>query len=203
MVIVDNEMARVLECLEAAGIWYMPLKGAVLKDLYPAYGIRQMGDRDILIDPDRAEDVRKIMESLDFTTEEYGKVHHDCYIKLPVSHFEMHRQLCDAMPGKQITEYYADVKSRLLKDEGNAYGWHFSPEDFYLYMVVHENKHYSSNGTGLRSLLDTYVYLKNVELDFEYVDAEAKKLGVAEFEKANRELAMHLFGGEMLTENDR
>ncbi len=203
MVIMDDEMAKVLARLEAAGIWYMPLKGAVLKNLYPAYGIRQMGDRDILVDADRAKDVRTIMEKLGFSVEEYGKVHHDCYVKLPLSIFEMHRQLCDAMPGKQITDYYADVKKRLLKDADNAQGWHFSPEDFYLYMVVHEHKHYSADGTGLRSLLDTYVYLKNVELDYGYIAAEAEKLGVAEFEKVNRELALRLFGGEPLTEYDQ
>ena len=68
MAIMDAEQAKVLAQLEDAGIWYMPLKGAVLKDLYPAYGIRQMGDRDILIDPDRAEDVREIMALRSNTT---------------------------------------------------------------------------------------------------------------------------------------
>ena len=32
-------------------------------------------------------------------------------------------------------------------------------------MIVHEYKHYSGGGTGLRSLLDTYVYLRKVPLD--------------------------------------
>ena len=90
-----------------------------------------------------------------------------------------------------------------MKDEDNAFGWHFSPEDFYIHLVLHEYKHYSTNGTGLRSLLDTYVYLKNVKYDEEYVISELKKLGAAEFEQANRELALHLFGGEALTETER
>ena len=203
MVIVDNEMTKVLERLEAAGIWYMPLKGAVLKDMYPAYGIRQMSDRDILIDAERATDVKEIMEKLGFSTERFGEHFHDCYMKLPVSNFEMHRRLSDAKEGKRISGYYAEKKNHLLKDNENAFGRHFSSEDFYLYMVVHEYKHYTNDGTGLRSLLDTYIYLKNVELDYEYVVTEAEKLGIAEFEKANRELAIHLFKGEQLTESER
>ena len=57
-------------------------------------------------------------------------------------------------------------------------------------------------GTGLRPLLDTYVCLKNESLDMAYVTKEAKKLGMAEFEAANRTLALHVFSGAELTEAD-
>lgn len=193
--IMDDEQSKVLARLEEAGIWYMPLKGAVLKNLYPAYGIRQMSDRDILIDAERAEEVREIMESLGFEASEYGKGNHDCYIKRPVSNFEMHRSLFNAMQKDALIKYYADVKVRLVKDKDNYYGWQFSPEDFYVFMIAHEYKHYFGRGTGLRSLLDTYVYLNNVKLNKDYVVTETEKLGIAEFEKANRDLAKRLFCG--------
>ena len=115
----------------------------------------------------------------------------------------MHHQLFGAMQGKQFADYYLDVKNRLLKDEGNSFGWHFSPEDFYLYLIVHEYKHHSGGGTGLRSLVDTYVYLNNVDLDMAYVTAEAEKLGIAAFEKQNRELSQALFSGKGLTEEEQ
>ena len=57
----------------------MPMKGAVLKNLYPAYGIREMADRDILIDAGKAESVRDIMKELGFSVEEFNKIYHDCY----------------------------------------------------------------------------------------------------------------------------
>ena len=64
-------------------------------------------------------------------------------------------------------------------------------------MLAHEYKHYSNSGTGLRSLLDTYVFLKKYcePLNTEYIRTEAGKMGIAEFEKKNRELALCLFGG--------
>ena len=58
-------------------------------------------------------------------------------------------------------------------------------------------------GTGLRPLLDTYVCLKNESLDMAYVTKEAEKLGMAEFEAANRTLALHVFSGAELTEAER
>ena len=73
IVLLDAERAAVLAELEKAGIWYLPLKGCVLKDLYPAVGMRQMADNDILIDASRCEEVRKIMESLGFETGNFGK----------------------------------------------------------------------------------------------------------------------------------
>lgn len=203
MAIMDAEQVQILNRFEEAGIWYLPLKGAVLKSLYPAYGMRQMSDRDILVDPARMADVRTIMEELGFTTEKYGKHHHDCYVKPPVSSFEMHHHLFGGMQGKKINDYYADIKSRLLKDKGNAYGWHFSPEDFYVHMTAHEYKHHVGGGTGLRSLLDTYVYLKNSSLNMDHVAAEIEKLGITAFEQENRVLAQALFNGKEMTEAEQ
>lgn len=201
--IVDNEAEKLLARLEDAGIWYMPLKGALLKDLYPAYGMREMSDRDILFDAGRAEEVRDIMLSLGYWVEDYDHEHHDCYFKAPVTRFEMHRRLFSRWRSEAQYDYYTDVKTRLLKDDENEQGWHFSPEDYYVYMIAHEFKHYSLRGTGVRSLLDTYVYLKNTDLNLDYVTAEMEKMGISEFETANRGLALHLFGGEKLTDNDR
>lgn len=88
-----------------------------------------------------------------------------------------------------------------MKAEG--YEKHLSPEDFYLYLVAHEYKHYCGCGTGLRSFWDTYVFLKKEALDMDYVAAEAEKMGLAEFEADNRARSLRLFSGETLTERDR
>ena len=194
----DVERAAVLAKLEEAGIWYMPLKGSVLKDCYPRIGMRQMADNDILFDAARAEDLRTIMESLGFTAERIGVSAHDIYHKPPLANFEMHRTLF--MPGTHdaIYQYYNAIHDKMIRDEDKAYGYHLSPEDFYLYMIAHEYKHYTAGGTGLRSLLDTYVYLKvkGETLDWTYISGELDKMEIAEFEEKNRGRALRLFGGE-------
>ena len=60
-------------------------------------------------------------------------------------------------------EYYAQVKKRLLLEEGKQYRYSFSKEDFYVYMISHEYKHYSSSGMGIRALADCFVFLKAEE----------------------------------------
>lgn len=197
------ERAAILDKLEEAGIWYMPLKGAVLQDFYPDLGLRQMSDNDILVDPDRMDDVDAIMKGLGFAPEHTGGGVWT-YHKEPVLNFEMHNQLFEAYHYPEKSAYYRDVKTRLLKDPDNAFGYHFSDEDFYVYLMAHEDKHYHNSGTGLRSLVDQYVFLreKSAELDWTYLAGELEKLGIAEFEARMRELSLRLFGGEMPDEAD-
>ncbi len=204
--VFDVERSAVLRALEEAGIWYAPLKGCVLKDLYPKLGMRQMSDNDILFDASRAADVKTIMEGLGFSSDGYtGVSAHDHYLKPPVLNFEMHRTLFGPANDPAIIEYYRDVKGRLIQNAGSRYGYHFSDGDFYVYMIAHEYKHYSGGGTGLRSLLDVYVYLKKKGglPDPAYIAGELEKLGLADFEEQNRSLALRLFGGEELTAGDR
>ena len=198
---MDMEMEALFAELEAAGIWYMPLKGTVLQHLFPIYGMRQMTDHDILFDPDRADEVRTIMEALGFRVKSFGTGYNDAYVKPPVSNFEMHRALFSSdAKSKQLYAYYQDVRSRLL---GDGLEKHFSPEDFYLYMTAHAYKHYLWRGADLRSMLDTYVYLQKQTPDMDYVTAEAEKMGMARFEDANRSLAQRLFSGGELSAEDR
>lgn len=199
-VTMDAEMDALFAELDAAGIWHMPLKGTVLQHLYPVYGMRQMSDHDILFDAKRADDVRRIMEGLGFQTVRLESSDHDIYYKRPVCNFEMHRLLLGPRHGEKLCAYYRDVRSRLV---GEGFEKHFTPEDFYLYLVAHEYKHYCVSGTGLRSFLDTYVFLKKETLDMDYVAAEAEKMGLAEFEADNRGLSLRLFSGETLPERDR
>ena len=196
-VLLDSARAEIFARFEAEGIAHMPLKGSVLQLDYPSYGMRQMSDNDILIDAGRADDVRRIMESLGYSTEMYDTSAHDIYHKDPVYNFEMHRELVSETAGPVITRYYADVWSRLIPREGSASEYRFTDEDFYVYITAHAYKHFSHSGTGLRSLLDTYVFLKkHPGLDEGYIAAEAGKLGIADFERTARRLALDLFGAD-------
>lgn len=129
----DMEMEMVFAEMQAAGIWYLPLKGIVLQHLYPAYCMRQMADHDILFDAERAADVRAIMERLGFSVVSYDFGCHDTYHKLPVSNFEMHRTLFSPTKDESLYLYYRDVKKRLI---GDGCEKRFSPEDFYLYVTA-------------------------------------------------------------------
>jgi len=188
----DADRADILRELEKKQIWYMTLKGTVLKQYYPQAWMRQMSDNDILFDATRAEDVRMIMESLGYTTEIFDSEHRDDYERPPLSHFEMHRMLFSSTADERLYRYFRNFREHL---RGDGLIRHLSDEDFYIYMISHEFSHYNWCGTGLRSLLDTYVYLKEFAdtLDWQYIGDEMRSIGIADFEEKNRLLAQKAY----------
>ena len=200
VVLFDAERAKLFSFMDQKGIWYLPLKGIVLKDYYPAVGMRQMSDNDILFDYSFCDEVQKYMESQGYEAVSVGVGNHDVYKKEPVYNFELHSALYGAMHRNNWEDYYKNIKERLILNEASSYGYHFTDEDFYVYIVSHAYKHYAGSGTGLRTLLDFYVYLKakEQELDFAYIEKECEVLGIAEFEKQNRSLCKKVFDAAAL-----
>lgn len=193
--LLNVERMEILEYMEREGIWYLPLKGILLQELYPKPGMRQMADNDILYDAACQEKLCRYMKSRGYTAISVGRENHDVYQKPPVYNFEMHTSLYGAVHQKGWAEYYANVKERLIPDCGRHFGYHFKEEDFYIYMTTHTYKHFDGAGTGLRSLMDCYVYLeqKSRLLDWSYIRVELDKLGLTAFEEQCRRLSKKVF----------
>ena len=203
-ILFDAQRSKLLGVLEEQKIWYMPLKGAVLKGIYPQIGMRQMADNDILFDMSRRNDVRQIMSDLGFVLKAEREVV-DEYLKEPIYNFEMHGELFMEYQVGDMADYYHGIKERILKDDNNNYGYHFSNEEFYLFMLAHEYKHFILDGTGIRSLVDTYVFLNKYSdtLDWTYVNSELDKMGITDYENKNRELSLKVFDGAALSDAEK
>lgn len=184
-ILLNAERDRLLAHLESIGCWYMPLKGSLLQFDYPHFGMRQMSDNDILCDPDKSGEIRQFMLENGYTCEQYLQGHHDEYNRKPIYNFEIHRSLFKPEEAPLLAEYYADIHQRSQKDPDNAFGYHLSRSDFYIYMTAHALNHFQESGIGIRYLLDVYVFLGKYseELDRSYVDGELAKLGALEFER--------------------
>ncbi len=199
VILFDQERQIIFSFMDKQGIWHMPLKGVILKDFYPSIGMRQMSDNDILFDREYAKEVHDYMVSRGYQVESYDLSNHDVYEKAPIYNFEMHTSLYEAGYNREWVDYYDNVLDRLTQKKGTL-EYYFTNEDFYVYIVTHAYKHYNGSGTGIRSLLDFYVYLNRLEdiLDFHYIEAQCKILGIADFEKENRILGKKVFATNKL-----
>lgn len=189
----DIERQKITSFMDKNDIKNLPLKGILLKEYYPKAGMRQMSDNDIYFDKAFREQLKEFMLSIGYELVSYDN-YHDVYEKQPIYNFEMHHSLFEKSSKNPLYKYYSDIDKRLIKDDtSNSY--HFRDEDFYIYIIAHEYKHYSTYGTGIRSLLDCYILLNRFEnkLDWNYIKLETDKLSLTKFEESQRLLCKKLF----------
>ena len=193
-VLMDVEREEIIAFFEEKNIWYLLLKGLIIREYYPNPALREMSDNDILVDRKYMKDIYDFMVGRGYSIKGYGTSNHDEYLKKPAYNFEMHRALFDKDDYESWNSYFDNIFDKLTKKSENSLEYVFKEEDFYIYFMVHTYKHYASGGMGLRTIVDVYLYLrKNKELDFSYVEKELGKLNIADFEKQFRKLCFDVF----------
>lgn len=205
LALYDIDRSKILRAFDERGIRYLPLKGIIISSLYPKRAMREMADNDILCDNTRMAEVREIMEGFGYTCDAFSaEISHDVYTKSPALEFEMHRALFVKEDSAVLSAYYSDITDRLVKDDDDTCGYHMTAEDMYIYMLCHMYKHYSHAGTGLRSLLDIYLYVRRYydSLDKDYLTAQLKILSLISFESMIRQLAVKTFTEEPLSDTE-
>lgn len=65
LALYEKERQTLLKMFEDTGIWYLPLKGIVLKNYYPKTSMREMSDNDILVDNNMLSDEKKSCRTWD------------------------------------------------------------------------------------------------------------------------------------------
>ena len=190
-----SERNKLVHLLTEDGIDVLPLKGSVLIDLYPDPSWRQMADLDMLIRADQNHKVRAHMERLGYTTKIFDSGKDDCYDLPPFLHVEMHRQLVpESSPLPGLSDYYVDPWRRAVADTAHLY--HFSWDDYYLFLLAHFYRHFQVGGSGIRNVMDIHVFLQNhkQELHEEYLAAELEKLHMTDFRTDMEARAERWFG---------
>ena len=182
-ILFETERSKVYEFLQANKIDFLPLKGIIMAGEYPEYGMREFADNDILFDKRYAKKVKTYFLGEGYKIEVYGEGAHDTYQRDPSLNFEMHRTLFDALDTNKASRKYFEniLKECAIKD---GYEHVLSDEEYYIYFIAHTYKHFAGGGCGIRTLVDTYLYLKHHVLNRETVDQELTKLGLLDFERS-------------------
>ncbi|MCQ2484159.1 MAG: nucleotidyltransferase family protein [Clostridia bacterium] len=183
----------VFDMLEAKGIKHMPLKGYIVKNYYPSPDMRTMSDIDVLLEPNKIEEAVKLCVDDGFKFSSDGDLH--CNIEKGKAHFEFHRALVNTSY-KNLTAYYGDGFVHAKKADGYNCRYEMSDEDVYVFLLAHLAKHYRYGGTGIRTVLDLYVFRKALpSLDMTYILNETAKIGLDKFQKTAEQVADEWFGG--------
>ena len=170
----------ILSGFEEEGITHMPLKGTVLKGMYPSFEMRTMGDADILIRPEEYKRAAAVMRRLgcEFECE---SDHEYNWHTADGHHIELHKCLIPSY-NKDYYAYYGDGWRLATPCEGSKYRHEMTPEDTFIYLFTHFAKHYRDQGVGMKYVVDFYVFKrKHPTMNWRYVEAELDKLMLSEF----------------------
>ena len=191
------ETSRVCRAFEEAGVDYMPLKGCLLKRMYPETYLREMGDSDILIRLcDYGEKIKPVMSALGFT--ERLESAHEFVWELPQENLslELHKSLIPDY-NKDFYAYFGTGWDKCAPVAEGLHEYAFSAEDEFIFLFTHFAKHYRDAGAGVKYVVDFYVYFRNhPSLNFEYIQNELQKLQLNVFFQNVQKLIGVWFNGE-------
>ena len=191
-----QQLDAVYELFQEHGIEYMPVKGAVLKPLYPQAELRVMGDADILIRQEQYPKIRELLLSLGMRQDiESDHEYIWCSNNLKL---ELHKRLIPSY-NKDYYAYYG-TGWKLARRSGNSSAYSLSPEDHFIYLLVHFAKHYRDGSISAKNICDFWVYRKAFpDMDENYICTELEKLKLLAFYRHILELLDTWFEGAPAT----
>lgn len=149
------EYGRITSALVAEGARVLPYKGILLKDYYPEASMRYMTDIDLLYLPPDGDHgrVRRAMESLGYTTEQFGVGVHDVYHMPPIMSVELHRVIFSPEADGYLSN--ADYMAAATPDAEGVLQLPLS--HLYFASLTHLVKHLRTDAADLRSVIDLYL----------------------------------------------
>ncbi len=191
------EAQQIYEAFEKAQVDYAPLKGSLIKQLYPQENLRSMADVDILVRVSQLDRFDPIMQALGYERETESD--HEYNWRKGYVHIELHKSLVPSYDTDYYA-YYGDGWKLFRRSEGCRF--EMSVEDQFVYLFTHYAKHFRDGGIGVKHLTDLWVLREaKPEMDEKYIMSELKKLRLDEFYRNVRKTFDFWFADGELTEN--
>lgn len=174
----NESLKQIATAFEADAIDFIPLKGAVLRVLYPQPWMRTSNDIDVLV---RDSSVERATVSLEKRTgfKKFKMGFHDVHFANEKVHLELHFNLLDDVG--LIDDVFA-LAWNYAKPEENGYCYKFTAEYQMFYIVAHACKHFKGGGgIGIRPLLDIWLLKTRTVFDDDEVCALCDKAGILKF----------------------
>lgn len=172
-----SEIKRICDALEKNGFDYMPVKGALMKHMYPTHELRPMSDADILIREEEYAGIRAVMQSLGY--EEVGESDHEHIWKNAHLKVELHKRLIPSY-NKDYYSYFGEGWDLAKIQDGHR--WSMTQEDAFIYNFIHFAKHYRDGDVDCRFVVDIWVHLRHYpQMDMAYVRRELGRLQMLTF----------------------
>lgn len=177
----EEEQKKIGSVFQKAQIRFLPLKGAVIRQLYPEPWMRTSCDIDILI---RKEDIKRAKKLLimDLNYRFEKQAYHELSLYSPSGvHLELHFSI----------EEHTETLDRVLKDcwdyaepvqEGSCC-YRFQSAFLVFHSVAHAAYHFKVGGCGIRPLIDQFLLERKIVYDRSIYKLLIEKANLTVFEE--------------------
>lgn len=160
-----HEQTALFAELSDAGISFIPLKGAVIRELYPEPWMRTSCDIDVLVKEAELERaIERVEGKLHYRQKTRG-THDVSFITPSGACVELHYALLEANRANNSREILNEVWDYARPTEGDAYHFELSDDMLYYYHIAHMAKHFENGGCGIRPFLDLWLLENRVSYD--------------------------------------
>lgn len=159
--LLDRDLKQVCSLFDSEGIDYIPLKGAVIKTLYPESWMRTSCDNDILIrETDRERAKTLLADKLGYVVV-HDKEKDISFKTQTQMNTELHFSLCDV--DNRAYCRLSRVWEYATRREGSEHT--LTNEFFMLYHIAHMATHMHDGGCGIRPFIDLYLLETKMQYD--------------------------------------
>ena len=190
---MKHEYTRVCGLFDEKGISYLPLKGAVIRELYPEPWMRTSCDIDILVHSADLEATVNMLTASGYEIHARGENYVSLYTNGEV-HVDLHFGVAKEEFVSSANAVLSDIWSYASILPG-THRYVLSDEMFYFYHIAHMAKHFEQGGCGVRPFVDMWILNNKTEFDKEKREALLKKGNILEFSKAAERLLDVWFEG--------
>lgn len=152
----EHTLKKAKEILNEGEIRFVPLKGAVIKELYSEPWMRQSCDIDILIQEKDIEKAIALLVEAGFTTDN-KREYHDVSLYYGPTHLELHFNICENIP--RIDNTLSQVWKHIEPVDG--YEYCETNEFFAFHILAHMLYHFLRGGSNIKQFVDFYLLRKN------------------------------------------
>lgn len=170
-------LEQLYAALEENGIQYMPLKGALMKYIYPRPEMRTMSDADILIHSQDRQVLAQVMESLGYSP--LSESDHEWNWTNDAIKVELHKRLVSS-DDREYYRYFGDGWQWAKTNTGCR--WAMAAEDTFIFDFTHFTKHYCKSGVNVRHIVDLWLHTtKNPDLNMAYIRNQLSQMRLEVF----------------------
>ena len=179
------EYRAVSDALEAAGIFHLPLKGAVIREIYPEPWYRTSCDVDLFVKEEDLSAATALFLEKGYTMGARGE--HDVSVLAPSGlHIELHYSLAERKGENEAL--FSRILDEALPAENRVYEHRLSNEMLYCHHIGHTLRHFARGGTAIRAYFDIFLLQRELSFDKEKLSLLLEAGGYTRFHEVVSQL---------------